>query len=259
MVLGLIPARYASTRLPGKPLIDLGGLSMIERVVRQAQQARLDRVVVATDDAQILAHVRGFGGEAVLTRPDHPSGTDRLYEAFQQLGSPAGVRAIVNIQGDEPFIHPAQINALVDFFADERTAPNIATLVTPVRSNEELFSPHLPKVVLNQRREALYFSRHPLPYQRQYPPAEWLRHHRYMRHLGLYAYRPSVLARLTQLPVSPLEAAESLEQLRWLEAGYAIRCAETELDTFGIDTLEDVARARQRLAAGGQGPAGAPG
>lgn len=247
MILGLIPARYASTRLPGKPLVDLGGQSMIERVVRQARQANLSRVVVATDDERIRRHVQDFGGEAVLTRPDHPSGTDRLWEAFQQLGAPAEVRCIVNIQGDEPFIHPAQINALADLFRDSATAPAIATLVKPVVSEEELFSPHLPKVVLNQRREALYFSRHPVPYQRQHAPAEWLQHHRYLRHLGLYAYQPAVLAQLTQLPVSPLEAAESLEQLRWLEAGFSIQCAETELDAFGIDTPEDVERALARL------------
>ncbi|MBC8084068.1 MAG: 3-deoxy-manno-octulosonate cytidylyltransferase [Hymenobacter sp.] len=254
MVLGLIPARFASTRLPGKPLIDLGGRSMIERVVAQARQANLARVVVATDDERIRRHVEDFGGEAVMTRPDHLSGTDRLWEAFQQLGRSAGydpsdVRCIVNIQGDEPFIHPAQINALVDLFADAATAPDIATLVKPVVSAEELFSPHLPKVVVSQQGYALYFSRHPLPYQRGREPAEWLAHHRYLRHLGLYAYRPRVLEQLTQLPVSPLEAAESLEQLRWLEAGFRIRCAETELDTFGIDTPEDVARARARLMA----------
>ena len=247
MVLGLIPARFASTRLPGKPLVDLGGLSMIQRVVTQARLAQLARVVVATDDERILEHVLGFGGEAVLTRPEHPSGTDRLWEAFQQLGSPADVHCIVNIQGDEPFIHPAQINALAGLFADPTTAPDIATLVKPVVSTEELFSPHLPKVVLSQRGQALYFSRHPVPYQRQRPEAEWLAHHRYLRHLGLYAYRPAVLQQLTQLPVSPLEAAESLEQLRWLEAGFHIRCAETELDAFGIDTPEDVVRARARL------------
>ena len=249
MVLGLIPARFASTRLPGKPLVDLGGRSMIQRVVAQAQLANLARVVVATDDVRILRHVQDFGGEAVLTRPDHASGTDRLWEAFQQLGSPAGhgpadVHCIVNIQGDEPFIHPAQINALANLFADPATAPDIATLVKPVVSDEELFSPHLPKVVLSQQGHALYFSRHPLPYQRGRAPAEWLAHHRYLRHLGLYAYKPQVLAQLTQLPVSPLEAAESLEQLRWLEAGFQIRCAETELDAFGIDTPEDVTRAR---------------
>ncbi|MBD2768865.1 3-deoxy-manno-octulosonate cytidylyltransferase [Hymenobacter sp. BT664] len=248
MVLGLIPARYASTRLPGKPLVDLGGQSMIQRVVAQARQARLSRVVVATDDERIRRHVEEFGGEAVLTRPDHPSGTDRLWEAFQQLGSPADVHCIVNIQGDEPFIHPAQINALADLFGDEATAPDIATLVKPVVTAEELFSPHLPKVVLNQRGQALYFSRHPLPFQRQHAPAEWLAQHRYLRHLGLYAYRPRVLEQLTRLPVSSLEAAESLEQLRWLEAGYQIQCAETELEAFGIDTPEDVDKARARLA-----------
>ena len=140
---------------------------MIQRVVAQARQASLARVVVATDDERILRHVQDFGGEAVLTRPDHPSGTDRLWEAFQQLGSPAEVHCIVNIQGDEPFIQPAQINALVDLFADAATAPDIATLVKPVLTEEELFSPHLPKVVLNQQGHALYFSRHPLPYQRE--------------------------------------------------------------------------------------------
>ncbi|MBF9221388.1 3-deoxy-manno-octulosonate cytidylyltransferase [Hymenobacter ruricola] len=247
MVLGLIPARFASTRLPGKPLVDLGGISMIQRVVAQAQQANLARVVVATDDERILQHVREFGGEAVLTHPHHPSGTDRLWEAFQLLGSPPDVHCIVNIQGDEPFINPAQINALADLFADAATAPDIATLVKPVLTEEELFSPHLPKVVLNQRGHALYFSRHPLPYQRGRERAEWLAHHHYLRHLGLYAYKPAVLEQLTRLPVSPLEAAESLEQLRWLEAGFRIQCAETELEAFGIDTPEDAERARVRL------------
>lgn len=247
LAIGIIPARYASTRLPGKPLVDLGGQSMIERVVRQAQQARLARVVVATDDVRILDHVRGFGGEAVFTRPDHPSGTDRVWEAYEQLGQPADVSCIVNIQGDEPFIHPAQINALVDLFA-QSPAPDIATLIKPVLTNEELFSPHLPKVVTDQRGRALYFSRHPLPYQRQRPEAEWLLHHPYHRHLGLYAYRPAVLRQLTQLPPSPLEVAESLEQLRWLENGFVIQTALTELDAFGIDTPEDVRRAQQRLA-----------
>ena len=246
--LGIIPARYASTRLPGKPLVDLGGQSMIERVVSQARQAKLARVVVATDDQRILDHVRGFGGEAVLTRPDHPSGTDRVWEAYQQLGQPE-VSCIVNIQGDEPFIQPAQINALVDLFA-QRPTPAIATLIKPVLTEEELFSPHLPKVVVNQFGQAMYFSRHPLPYQRQHPSHEWLAHHQYYRHLGLYAYDPETLGQLTLLPPSPLELAESLEQLRWLEAEYPIQTAVTELDAFGIDTPEDVVRARQRLGVG---------
>lgn len=246
--LGIIPARYASTRLPGKPLVDLGGLTMIQRVVAQARQANLTRVVVATDDTRILDHVRSFGGEAVLTRADHPSGTDRVWEAFDLLGRPAEVNCLVNIQGDEPFIQPAQINALVELFT-AATPPAIATLTKPVLTEEELFSPHLPKVVVSQGGQAMYFSRHPLPYQRQHPAAEWLAHHRYYRHLGLYAYQPEVLRQLTLLPPSPLELAESLEQLRWLEAGFTIQTAITELDAFGIDTPEDVARARQRLAA----------
>ena len=249
LAIGIIPARYASTRLPGKPLVDLGGQTMIQRVVAQARLSGLARVVVATDDARILDHVHGFGGEAVLTRPDHPSGTDRVWEAFELLGSPAEVSCIVNIQGDEPFIHPEQINALVQLF-DQDTPPAIATLLKPVLTEEELFSPHLPKVVTDQRGNALYFSRHPLPYQRQHPTTEWLRHHRYHRHLGLYAYRPDVLRQLTLLPPSPLEFAESLEQLRWLEAGFSIQTAITELDAFGIDTPEDMERANQRLTRG---------
>ncbi|MGI4871971.1 MAG: 3-deoxy-manno-octulosonate cytidylyltransferase [Janthinobacterium lividum] len=249
--IGIIPARYASTRLPGKPLVNLGGQTMIQRVVMQARQANLARVVVATDDERILAHVQSFGGEAVLTRPDHPSGTDRVWEAFEQLGSPAGVDCVVNIQGDEPFIYPAQINALVELFG-QNPAPAIATLIKPVLTEEELMSPHLPKVVTDQRGQALYFSRHPVPYLRQYPTMEWLEHHHYYRHLGLYAYRPAVLRQLTQLPPSPLERAESLEQLRWLEAGFAIQTAITELDAFGIDTPEDVARATVRLGRPGE-------
>lgn len=237
---GIIPARYASTRLPGKPLIDLGGKSMIRRVVEQAQQAQLSRVIVATDDERIRQHVLDFGGEAVLTHADHPSGTDRIWDAYRQLNAPAD--CIINIQGDEPFIHPTQIDALVALFA-QANPPQLATLVKPVVNEEELFSPHLPKVVLDQEGHALYFSRHPLPYQRQQPAEQWLQHHRYLRHIGLYAYRPEVLAEITQLPPSALELAESLEQLRWLEAGYRIRTAETTLETIGIDTPEDVERA----------------
>lgn len=245
LAIGIIPARFASTRLPGKPLVDLAGQTMIERVVRQARQSSLSRVVVATDDQRILDHVRGFGGEAVLTAADHPSGTDRVRDAYEQLGVQAD--CIINIQGDEPFIHPSQIDALVQLFAVP-APPQLATLVKPVVSEEELFSPHLPKVVLNAQAEALYFSRHPLPYQRQHPPADWLAHHRYLRHIGLYAYRPDVLRAITQLPPSPLELAESLEQLRWLEAGYRIQTAETTLETIGIDTPEDVERALRHLA-----------
>ncbi|RTQ51695.1 3-deoxy-manno-octulosonate cytidylyltransferase [Hymenobacter gummosus] len=243
--IGIIPARYASTRLPGKPLVDLAGKSMIQRVVEQARRADLDRVVVATDDARILDHVLGFGGEAVLTRPDHPSGTDRVWEAYQQLGQPAD--CVVNIQGDEPFIQPTQINALLALFTEPET--QIATLVKQVISQEELFSPHLPKVVLGAQGEALYFSRHPIPYLRQYPSMSWLEHHRFLRHIGLYAYRPAVLRQLTQLAPDALELAESLEQLRWLAHGFRIRTAETDLATHGIDTPDDVQRALRQLGA----------
>ncbi|TGE24071.1 3-deoxy-manno-octulosonate cytidylyltransferase [Hymenobacter aquaticus] len=242
--IGIIPARYASTRLPGKPLTDLGGKTMIQRVVEQARLARLSRVVVATDDERILDHVRAFGGEAFLTSPDHPSGTDRVFDAYCQLDASAD--CIINIQGDEPFILPEQINALIALFeADPRT--QLATLVKPVETREELFSPHMPKVVLDTRGQALYFSRHPLPYQRNHPQEQWLQHHRYLRHIGLYAYRPDILAELTRLPPSPLELAESLEQLRWLENGYHIQTAETTAATLGIDTPEDVVRALDQL------------
>ncbi|KAA9327526.1 3-deoxy-manno-octulosonate cytidylyltransferase [Hymenobacter busanensis] len=242
--IGIIPARFASTRLPGKPLVDIGGKSMIQRVVEQVQQANLHRVVVATDDQRIFDHVHGFGGEAVLTHPDHPSGTDRVWEAYQQLGIEAD--CVVNIQGDEPFIHPAQINALLALFHEPVT--QIATLVKPVLSDEELLSPHLPKVVLRADGKALYFSRHPIPYLRQYPVAEWRQHHRYLRHIGMYAYRPAVLQQLTRLSPAPLELAESLEQLRWLSHGFDIHTTETELETIGIDTPKDVERALAHLA-----------
>ncbi|MCB2379544.1 3-deoxy-manno-octulosonate cytidylyltransferase [Hymenobacter sp. BT635] len=243
--IGIIPARYASTRLPGKPLTDLGGKTMIQRVVEQARLARLSRVVVATDDERILTHVLDFGGEAFLTSPDHPSGTDRVFDAYCQLDVPAD--CIINIQGDEPFIQPQQINALIALFeADPRT--QLATLVKPVETQEELFSSHMPKVVLDARGQALYFSRHPLPYQRQFPQEQWLTQHRYLRHIGLYAYRPDILAELTRLPPSSLELAESLEQLRWLENGYHIQTAETTAATLGIDTPEDVVRALRLLA-----------
>ncbi|TGD79447.1 3-deoxy-manno-octulosonate cytidylyltransferase [Hymenobacter wooponensis] len=243
--IGIIPARFASTRLPGKPLVDLGGQSMIQRVIGQARQSGLSRVVVATDDKRILEHVLSFGGEAVLTSPNHPSGTDRVWDAYQQLNVSAD--CIINIQGDEPFVHPAQIDALIELFAQAQP-PQLATLVKPVLTDEELFSPHLPKVVLDTTGHALYFSRHPLPFQRQQLQPEWRQHHRYLRHIGLYAYRPDVLAEITQLSPSPLELAESLEQLRWLEHGYRILTAETELETIGIDTPEDVERALHYLA-----------
>ncbi len=237
---GLIPARFASTRFPGKPLARLGDRTMIQRVVEQARQAGLARVVVATDDERIADHVWAFGGDVVRTRANHPSGTDRVAEAYAALGEEYEV--VVNIQGDEPFIQPAQIDAVVDCFRREPAA-EIATLIRRVDSLESLLSPHVVKCVPDLRGRALLFSRQPLPYQRNRPVAEWLAHHPYWQHLGLYAYRPAALARITALAPSPLELAESLEQLRWLENGLAIHVAVTEHASPGIDTPEDLTRA----------------
>ncbi len=238
LILGIIPARYASTRFPAKALVDIGGKSMIQRVVEQAQQATsLSRVVVATDDERIQSHVRAFGGEAVMTSVHHQSGTDRCQEAVQQLGLNADY--IVNIQGDEPFVQPRQIDLLTSVL-DGIT--ELATLVKPITDVDTLLNPNSPKVVLNTSSEAMYFSRHPIPYLRGQQPETWLHHHQYYKHIGLYAYRANILAQITQLPPSSLERAESLEQLRWLENGYRIRAVVTDLESHGIDTPEDLQR-----------------
>ncbi len=249
-ILGIIPARYASTRFPAKALADIGGKTMIQRVVEQARQAQsLTRVVVATDDARISDHVAAFGGEVVMTGTHHQSGTDRCQEVVETLGYPADY--VVNIQGDEPFIQPRQIDLLTSVL-DGIT--ELATLVKRIDDYATLTNPNTPKVVLSRsapdRQEALYFSRHPIPYQRGCPVEEWLQHHTYFKHIGLYAYRTDTLARITQLPPSTLEQAESLEQLRWLEAGYRIRVVETDLDSHGIDTPEDL----ERIASGFTSP-----
>lgn len=239
IILGIIPARYASTRFPAKALASIGGKSMIQRVVEQARQAAsLSRVVVATDDERIRAHVASFGGDVVMTSVHHQSGTDRCREALQQLGTPADY--VVNIQGDEPFIQPRQIDLLASVL-DGMT--ELATLVKVISDPETLFNPNSPKVVLSATGEALYFSRHPIPYLRGKPADAWLDAHTYYKHIGLYAYRTDILAQLTQLPPSALEQAESLEQLRWLENGYRIRTVVTEVDSHGIDTPEDLEKA----------------
>ncbi|WP_461077454.1 3-deoxy-manno-octulosonate cytidylyltransferase [Spirosoma flavus] len=237
-ILGIIPARYASTRFPAKALVSIEGKSMIQRVVEQASQARsLSRVVVATDDERIQSHVADFGGEVVMTSVHHQSGTDRCQEAVELLGMSPDY--VVNIQGDEPFIKPRQIDLLTSVL-DGST--ELATLIKTIDDVETLFNPNAPKVVINALNEALYFSRHPIPYLRGELAENWLEHHRYYRHIGLYAYRTDVLERITQLPPSSLERAESLEQLRWLENGYRIRTVVTDLDSLGIDTPEDLDR-----------------
>ena len=244
MILGIIPARYASTRFPGKPLVDIKGKSMIQRVYEQAGKSQaLSRVVVATDDHRIAGHVQSFGGEAVLTSTGHPSGTDRCWEVASALGGE--YQYIINIQGDEPFIDPGQIDTLAGVLEGGLT--ELATLVIPVSSAELLHDPGEVKVVLNTSGEALYFSRMVIPFLKGVDPAEWHWHHSYYRHVGLYAYRRDILERITRLPVSALEKAESLEQLRWLEHGFRIRCALTRFDSHCIDTPEDLERALKLL------------
>lgn len=237
MIAGIIPARYASTRFPGKPLIAIEGKSMIQRVYEQARKSKaLAEVVVATDDRRIYDHVKAFGGEAVMTAADHPSGTDRCYEALQQLKEP--YQYVINIQGDEPFIDPEQIDELATVLQDGTA--ELATQMIPVTSHDVLFDMGEVKIVLNDKMEALYFSRMVIPYIKGVEQAEWHRHHMYYRHVGMYAYRADILGQITKLPVSPLEKAESLEQLRWLEAGFKIKCAVTRFDSHCIDTPEDV-------------------
>lgn len=238
LTLGIIPARYASTRFPGKPLVDIAGKSMIQRVYEQAKKcAELNEVVVATDDDRIYDHVTGFGGKAVMTASSHQSGTDRCAEVAQKH---LDHQVIINIQGDEPYIDPGQISKLIACFNDSNT--QIATLVKKIQNEQELFNSNSPKVILNNNSEAIYFSRSPLPHMRGQEQTNWLQHFTYFKHIGIYGYRSDILQQITKLPVSSLEKAESLEQLRWIENGYRIKIAETELETYAIDTPEDLER-----------------
>ncbi len=244
---GIIPARYASTRFPGKPLALLGGKPIIEHVYAAAHKA-LDDVYVATDDERIAAAVRAFGGQAVMTSPNHRSGTDRIGEAIKILKGDWDV--VVNIQGDEPFVSQRQIRALCSCFDHEET--QIATLGKRFATMEEVNNPNSPKIVCDVNGYALYFTRSVVPHVRGFNPAEWLLHFPYLKHIGLYAYRTTVLQEITLLPPSPLEAAESLEQLRWLQNGYRIKVAQTNEETIGIDTPDDLAKAEAFLAAMGK-------
>lgn len=243
-VLILIPARYASTRFPGKPLAEIGGRPMIQHVVEKAE-AISDRVFVATDDERIYKRVIAFGGRAVMTSDAHRSGTDRCYEAFLKVTKESGERfdVIVNVQGDEPFIDPEQINALVACF--ENPEVQIATLVKKFENNNDIFDPNKVKVVFSARQTALYFSRSAIPFCRGMENEKWLGAADFYKHIGMYAYRPEVLREITSLPQGMLENAESLEQLRWLENGYKIAVGITTHESIGIDTPEDLERARK--------------
>lgn len=237
-ILGIIPARYASTRFPAKPLVDIAGKSMIQRVYEQAKKSNsLSEVIVATDHLEIYNHVRDFGN-VCLTREDHISGTDRCYEVLTQQKTVFDY--VINIQGDEPFIKPEQIDLLASMLTGE---VELGTLVKKINSTSDIVNPNLVKVVISKSRDALYFSRSPIPYIRNTPEQEWINNHTFYKHIGMYAYRSDILEEITKLHPSSLEKAESLEQLRWLENGFKIRVAETEFETIGIDTPEDLEKA----------------
>lgn len=240
--IGIIPARYASTRFPGKPLACLGGRPVIQYVYEKAISV-LGEAYVATDDDRIYNTVRGFGGEAVMTRSDHQSGTDRIEEACEKIGTDADV--IINIQGDEPFIDASQFLTIQRLFDHSQT--QIGTLGKRFESMEEVLNSNSPKIVMDKNGFALYFSRSVIPYVRGKEQGEWLSDYPYLKHLGVYAYHRDILHEITKLPQSALEKAESLEQLRWLENGYRIRVGLTEVETVGIDTPEDLQRAEEFL------------
>ncbi|WP_238766240.1 3-deoxy-manno-octulosonate cytidylyltransferase [Maribellus maritimus] len=232
----IIPARYESSRFPGKPMAILGNKPMIQLVVENISKA-LNHVWVATDDARIFDAVRNFGGNAVMTSKEHQSGTDRCAEAARVLAREIQFDVVINVQGDEPFIQPEQIELLKSCFSG---STEIATLVKKIETSDELFNPNRPKVVIDASFNALYFSRSPIPYLREKEQQIWHTLFNYWAHIGMYAYRTDVLQKITMLPQGKLEKAESLEQLRWLENGFKIKVAETDHQSIGIDTPEDL-------------------
>jgi 3-deoxy-manno-octulosonate cytidylyltransferase (CMP-KDO synthetase) len=235
-VLGIIPARYASTRFPAKPLVDIAGKTMIQRVYEQAMKCDLDKVVVATDDIRIATVVEAFGGEVIMTDTKHQSGTDRCAEVALKL---PGYDVVINIQGDEPFIDPTQIALVRSCFTDKNI--QLATLIKEIHGDDELFNPNIPKVVINTKQQAIYFSRQPIPYIRNAEKKEnWITAHQFYKHIGIYGYTTETLLAITKLKPSSLELAESLEQLRWLENGYQIQTKVTGIETIAIDTPEDL-------------------
>lgn len=242
-ILGIIPSRYDSTRFPGKPLVDIQGKTMIQRVYERASESeQLDRVVVATDDSRIYDHVIAFGGEAVMTSSIHQSGTDRCVEAYQILNEKYD--AVINIQGDEPVIKPCQLNLLAFCFNDDDC--EIATLAVKIKTTDILFDSSKIKLVLDSYNNAIYFSRHPIPYQ-QKPAETWLENHDYLKHVGIYGFRSDILLELGKIPASSLEQAESLEQLRWMENGYKIKVKTTDFDSISVDLPTDLYRVNEIL------------
>lgn len=240
-VIGIIPSRYASMRFPSKPLSMIKGKTMIQRVWEQAWKSKLDAVVVATDDMRIADEVLKFGGQYVLTDPNHRSGTDRCREAMYMVGGQYD--AVVNIQGDEPFIDPEQINQVIELIGRDDT--QLASLAKRIEEEDELFSPNVVKVVMDKQGNALYFSRNPIPFMRNLDHDKWLQKGEFYKHIGLYAYKTETLCKVAEMQTTPLEEAESLEQLRWLENGLHIRMGITQRESISIDTQEDLEKAIQ--------------
>jgi 3-deoxy-manno-octulosonate cytidylyltransferase (CMP-KDO synthetase) len=243
---GIIPARYASSRFPGKPLVLIGNKPMIQRVYDQVRKS-MEMVWVATDDKRIFDAVTEFGGKAIMTSPDHLSGTDRCAEAVTKIIRETGTKidVVINIQGDEPFIRPEQITLLMKCFDDDEV--ELATLVRKVEPGEDIFNPNQPKVILNSTGDAIYFSRAAIPFVRDSERSDWSKKHVFYKHLGLYAYRSETLKKITTLSRSSLEISESLEQNRWIENGYRIRTAVTTWESIGIDTPADLEKAKLLL------------
>ena len=241
--IAIIPARYQSTRFPGKPLAMLGTKPIIQHVYENALNA-IEHAWVATDDQRIADVVLNFGGKVVMTRNDHQSGTDRCAEAAEKIAGRMDFDVVINIQGDEPFVRHEQIDALKGCFSDPKT--QIATLIKKADSSD-IFNPNRPKVVIDNQQNALLFSRSAIPYIRGKEPEQWLKYHSFYCHLGMYAYRRSILTEITKLAPSTLELAESLEQLRWLENGYRIKTAVTLFESIGIDTPDDLETAKKLI------------
>ncbi len=240
-ILGIIPARFQSSRFPGKPLAPIGNKTMIQRVYEQASKSKLlNKVVIATDDDRIVKEVRNFGGEVLLTAPEHLNGTSRCNEVFEKLNkqNPDFYGGVVNIQGDEPFIDPDQIDMLCNLLIKQNA--EIATLAKPINTEEELFNPNVVKLVLNKKNEVLYFSRNPIPYLRNSHKEDWIKNHTFFKHIGIYGFNSKIFIEINKLQASQLELAESLEQLKWLENDYKIKVDITEIESFGIDTEEDL-------------------
>lgn len=240
-IIGIIPARYASTRFPGKPLAFINGKSIIQRVFEQCKSAEiLDKVIVATDDERIFDHVTDFGGEAVMTSKDHQNGTSRCAEALSiyENNNRLVFNTVINIQGDEPFIQPEQIHQVAALFSQSEA--QIGTLAKKIESEEELFNPNVVKLVADKKTHALLFSRNPIPFVRDVDKTNWLSHAMYYKHIGLYGYRKDMLLEIAKLEPTRLELAENLEQLRWMENGYKVSVAYTEYESMGVDTPEDL-------------------